>query len=87
MIPKHTEEALKRWVHYGNQLQIGHFTTALIENKLMESFQLADDHNLDRMFDIVKWIYGKMPVSSWSLDYSGMSDDDFENWLKHIEKG
>jgi hypothetical protein len=85
MIPEHTKQGLIEWVQYGNQYQHGSFITALMSNKLMESFAAADEHNQASMFQIVLFIYKYLPVSCYgegSKEWQGMPDNEFELWKK-----
>lgn len=91
MIPHHTKEALINWAKIGNQYNHGSFLTALVSNKLMESFSHADQVNLYSMLEIVKWIYLNLPVCCYGSvekaeSWKGMKEEEFESWTKTIDK-
>jgi len=67
---------------YANEgCPVGHFLTAVLENKLIESFAKADDDNIKDMFEIVNYCYWNIPSISWG------SPQAVKDWLNmHEEK-
>lgn len=73
-IPLHMHEGLKNYVVHG--IPPGGFLTAVLENKLVESFAKADDVNQRNMLGWVNFLYGAMPVGSWG------SEEAVAKWIK-----
>ena len=63
LLPGHIRGGAQRWIENG--IQPGSFLTAVIRNDLTDSFAQADDINVYRMFDIVKFFYNEAPESCW----------------------
>lgn len=76
ILPVHMQGGVKSYIE--NYTPPGDFLTAVIQNKLKESFMRADDINLKRMFDIVYFFYNEAPTGCWG------SKEIMEKWL---EKG
>ena len=60
-----------------DKVPLGSFLTAVFENKLIRSFELADDTNRNLMFEIAYWIYNEAPFNCWG------SKEIVEEWLKN----
>ena len=73
-LPTHIQYIIKEYIEKGTPP--GNFLTAVIQNKLKESFIYADDINLHRMFDIVNFFYNEAPIGCWG------SEKRMENWMK-----
>lgn len=58
-----------------NHDTVGGFLTAVLENKLKESVQLADDDNLRDLQEIVSYVYQHVPSQAWG------SPTRVEAWL------
>jgi hypothetical protein len=72
-LPEHIQEGVKRYIEHG--ILPGNFLQAVICNDLKESFLLADDINIKRMFDIVHFFYNQAPSLCWG------SYKEMEKWL------
>ena len=58
-----------------NRVPPGDFLRAVLENDLRESFQRADEDNIESMFDIVQFIYNEIPARCWG------SPEKVRDWL------
>ena len=72
-LPKSLRGGIKRYIESG--IRPGSFLTAVIQNDLTESFARADENNIRRMFDIVKWLYNEAPRNCWG------SRKAMESWV------
>lgn len=63
MIPKHCRNGMKRYIEWG--VIPGDFLQAVISNNLKESFERADDINIERLFDYVNFLYNEAPLACW----------------------
>lgn len=61
---------IQRW--YWEDLPIGHFLTALLENDLMETVGRADEVNVKVLSLYAKFLYNMMP-----MDYKVKAKRDF----------
>jgi len=73
MIPRHTQEALDRYVQC--HIPPGDFLKAVLSNNLKEAFARADDMNTEAMGDIVKYMYNNIPSACWG------SKEALEEWI------
>jgi len=73
-LPTHIQYIIKEYIERGTPP--GNFLTAVIQNKLKESFMYADDINIARMFDIVNFFYNEAPMGCWG------SEKVMEDWMK-----
>jgi len=62
-LPEHIRAGFRVYIEEG-QLP-GGFIQAVLRNDLRESFARADDVNILRMFDIVKFMYNEAPARCW----------------------
>jgi hypothetical protein len=62
-LPFNLRGGTQRYIEQG--IPPGSFLTAVLENKLKESFIAADDENRDGMFHIVSWFYNEAPLACW----------------------
>jgi len=74
MIPERTLDGIKRYVE--DRIPPGGFLTAVLENNLKESFARADDENLVTIFELVSYIYNRIPFICWG------SPEKVKKWLK-----
>ncbi len=81
MIPQYTLESLERYVK--DRTPPGVFLTAVLQNNLVASFSKADAENRKALYDIVKYIYNKIPGICWG------SPEKVRDWLngKDIDDG
>ena len=63
MIPDSIAQSFQLYVLKG--VPLGGFLQAVLENNLMEAFKRADVENRERMYDIVSYVYNKMPSDCW----------------------
>ena len=63
LIPHHMRGAVERYVMHG--IPPGSFLTALINNDLREAVARADDMNVNRLPDYVRFFYNSAPSGSW----------------------
>lgn len=61
--PPNLQDGIRRYIEDGTTP--GSFLRAVIQNKLKESFEQADDENRFNMFNIVKWMYNEAPRACW----------------------
>jgi hypothetical protein len=73
MIPDYTLESLQNYVKH--HMPPGDFLEAVLCNDLCEAFARADDNNIAAMFEIVQWVYCRVPSSAWR------SKEKVEAWL------
>ena len=72
-----TIDSIMRHVEHG--VDPGGFVTAVLENDLSQAFARADDDNRRDMFEIVTFVYNKIPSPSWG------SPEKVKAWRKRIE--
>ena len=73
-LPEHIRDGMRLYIEH--RVAPGHFLTAVIENNLKESFARADDTNINRMFDVVAFMYNEAPMACWG------SPEKMIKWLK-----
>jgi hypothetical protein len=78
-LPENIRAGAERYLEHG--IAPGDFLTAVICNDLSESFACADDTNLERMHDIVKFFYNEAPSGSWG------SKKRMADWLSRFTNG
>jgi len=74
ILPRHMREGVKRYIEEG--CEPGNFLSAIIQNKLKESFQYADDININKIRDFVQYFFSHAPAICWG------SEERMENWIK-----
>ena len=62
-IPPHLQGGLERYLQHG--IMPGGFLQAVLENKLKESFERADDISRAALPDIVHYLYNFIPMAAW----------------------
>jgi len=72
-IPQITKESLDR---YARGFPTGGFLKAVLENNLMEAMSSADASNREALYEIVMYVYNKMPMDCWG------SPEKVKRWLK-----
>ena len=63
LVPPHLQGALERYLQDG--ILPGSFLRAVLENKLKESFEQADDISRAALPDIVHYLYNYVPMAAW----------------------
>lgn len=63
LVPEHLHGALKRYIVEG--IDPGGFLFAVLTNDLKEAVSRADHINLQRIPDIVKFLYNEAPGPCW----------------------
>ena len=63
MIPKHTKEAIDRYVEQG--YPTGDFLRAVLTNNLYDAACYADNENRDALYDIVIYLFNYLPYCSF----------------------
>ena len=58
-LPEHIRGGMQRYIDDG--ILPGSFLQAVIKDQLVESFSLADETNIERMFDIAGFMYNEAP--------------------------
>lgn len=76
-VPDITADGIANWVVYG--VHPGGFLTAVLQNKLMETIQRADSTNFSHIYDIVNFIYNKIPIGCWG------SEERMEFWVPLVD--
>jgi len=74
LLPAHIRGGMKRYIEDG--IQPGNFLTAVICDKLVESFAQADDVNIACMFEIAGFMYNEAPSVCRG------SKEKMEAWMK-----
>lgn len=77
MIPERTAQGLKRYVE--DRIPPGGFLMAVLENRLLETYQRADGENRGVIPEIVNYIYTHLPYDCWG------SKKAVEKWLNREE--
>jgi len=72
-LPEHMQPGMRRYIELG--IPPGSFLRAVLENKLVESFQYADDINLHRMFDFASFLYNEINRGCYG------NEDTVEEWI------
>ena len=62
-LPEGLQNSMKLYVEQG--IGAGHFLTACLENSLVDAVNRADEKNLPRLQEIVKWLYWEAPHDCW----------------------
>ena len=79
LLPQHIRESTKLYLEHG--VIPGGFLQAVICNKLKEAYMKADDINIARMFDIVKFFYNEAPSPAWG------SEENMKQWSSLKKRG
>jgi|TARA_Y100000310_G_scaffold341525_1_gene440939 hypothetical protein len=78
MIPAKMKAAIDDYVQL--RRPVGDFLTAVLSNKLCESFGRADENNRKHLFDIVGYCYNEIPSECWG------SPEKVESWLQQLKR-
>ena len=73
-LPHHCQDGLREYIEH--RRPVGDFLYAVLSNDLKEAFVRADDINIERMFDYVKFLYSQAPSPCWG------SPEKVQKWLK-----
>ncbi len=73
-VPSHMVPGVYHYLDDG--VEPGGFLRAVLENKLVESFSLADGINHDSMSRWASFLYNDMPMASWG------SEEKVREWIK-----
>jgi len=71
--PERIRESIRLYVE--ERCNPGSFLTAVLENKLQESFSRCGPEEREAMFPIVKYVWNQLPLSVWG------SEAKVKNWL------
>lgn len=63
LIPEHMRGGVRRWIEHG--IFPGSFLTAVIENDLRTAVAKADDINVNRLADYVRFFHCDAPAGCW----------------------
>ena len=74
-LPEHMRDSIRQYVEIG--APVGDFLTALLSNKLVETFGQADEINQASMFAWAKFLYSEVPKSCWG------SPEAVAKWQEH----
>jgi len=74
LLPEHIKGGMKRYIEEG--ICPGNFLTAVIQDKLVDSFAIADEINTIKMFDIAKFMYMEAPMACRG------SKEKMDEWIK-----
>jgi len=74
-LPEHCQKGMRLYVEDG--VLPGGFLQAVVSNKLVESFGLADSVNVRKLFSYADFLYNEAPLGCWGSE---------ENMLSWIEK-
>lgn len=75
MLPEHMQDGMRRYVEQG--IPPGGFATAVLENKLAESFLKADTDNTHYMREWAVFMWEEMPTAAWG------STEKVAAWIAH----
>lgn len=78
MLPQRTKAEIDRFVYEG--IMPGRFVYSVLCNDLKMSFGYADEENRAAMYEIVKYIYNKIPMQSQG------SPERVAKWLVFIQE-
>ena len=78
LLPAHIRYSMKRYIEDG--VRPGDFLTAVICDKLVDSFVKADDVNIACMFEIAGFMYNEAPSVCRG------SKEKLEAWMKQQKK-
>ena len=73
-IPEYTRESIDAYVKH--RQPTGGFLTAVLSNNLVEAVGRADEHNINALPDIVRYVYNEIPANCWG------SPEAVSTWLK-----
>jgi len=73
-LPQHIRGGMKRYVE--EHVLPGNFLQAVICNDLTEAFIRADDINIEKMFEIVGFMYWEVPRMCWG------SKEKMKKWME-----
>ena len=79
LLPESLQDSMKRYVETG--ITAGGFLSACLENDLMGAIGKADPTNLQRLQDIMMWIYWEAPHDCWG------SKEKVAKWASHRPVG
>lgn len=63
MIPSSTLESINQYVQSG--VPPSGFLYAVLSNNLRESYRCADEDNREALFEIVSYLWNKVPATCW----------------------
>lgn len=63
LIPEHMRGGMKRY--FEDRILPGSFLTAVLSNNLKMAVLKADDINIHRLPDYVRWLYWEAPATAW----------------------
>ncbi len=72
-VPEHIFWSIKNYVLYG--IHTGSGLEAILCNKLLQSFENADDDTQADMFGILRYLYNHTPAGCWG------SEEKYAAWL------
>lgn len=73
MLPEHMRSAMRLYIE--QHIPPGGFLTAVLSNKLVESFAKADQINQENMLNFVMFLYNEAPSECWG------SEEKVDQWL------
>lgn len=62
-IPEHMRGGMLRWIEHG--IYPGDFLIAVLENNLRDAVGFADEINIHRLPDYVRYLYNDAPSGCW----------------------
>jgi hypothetical protein len=62
-LPEHMRQGARDYIELG--AKPGDFLIAVLSNDLVDAFDRADSTNIERMRDIVVWLYNEVPSTAW----------------------
>lgn len=62
-LPEYLRESMEDYIERGQE--VGGFLYAVLTNDLSEAVGRADDVNIERIPQIVRWIYNEAPSTCW----------------------
>lgn len=74
-LPEHMRDSIRQYVEIG--APVGDFLTALLSNKLVETFGQADEINSTFMFQWANFLYNEVPGDCWG------SPEAIARWQGH----
>jgi hypothetical protein len=75
LIPEHMIDGVRHYIENG--IEPGSFLSAVLQNDLRQAVECADEININRLPDYIRFFYNHAPYGSWG------SVEAFNAWIAH----